>query len=229
MVHITWGVIVACGKTEQLPGGADIALLSPGDNPIISYSLVAFERSPEIDGFVIVAPKPKLEMVAMIVRLYGCEKARRVVAGTGQRYGSLLNALKALDDDVTMVSIHDVSRPCLTADLVTETVRGAKRYGAAVAAVRIENAVKEVDKGQKITKSLDRSKLWATQTPQTFRRELLEKGLEAANKQKLQPDDEAEAVALVHSEVHLVPSSPNNMKVRSADDLMLAASLLRVK
>lgn len=229
MVHIAWGLIVACGKTEQLPGGADIALLSPGDNPLISYSLVAYEKCPEIDGFIIVAPRDKMEMVAMMVRLYGCEKARRVVAGTGQRYGSLLNGLKALDDDVSLVSVHDVSRPCVTPDIISETVRGAKRYGAAAAAVRIENAVKEVDKGQKVSGSLDRSKLWATQTPQTFRRELLQQGLEAANKQKLQPDDEAQAVSLVHPDVHLIPSSPHNMKVRTADDLVIAAALLRVK
>jgi 2-C-methyl-D-erythritol 4-phosphate cytidylyltransferase len=76
---------------------------------------------------------------------------------------------------------------------------------------------------------LDRNKLWSTQTPQTFRRELLEKGLEEANKRKLQPDDDAEAVALIHPDIHLVPSSPNNMKVRSADDLVLAAALLRVR
>lgn len=79
-----------------------------------------------------------------------------------------------------------------------------------------------------MTKDLDRSKLWATQTPQTFKRDLLEKALAAASKQKRSPDDEAGAVFALKKEVHLVPSDSSNIKVQSMDDILLAAALLRV-
>lgn len=229
MVHVTWGVIIACGKSEELAGGADIPFLSPGDSPLLSYSLVAYERCSEIDGVVVVANRDKLEMVANMVGLYGCDKVRKIVAGTSQRYGSLLNGLKVLDETVTMVSVHEASRPCVTADLVGETVKAAKRYGSGVAATRLEDSVHQVEKGQKATKALDFSKLWSAQTPQSFRRDLLEKAWEHAQKRKERPRDDAEAFLAKEKEVHLVPSTTNNIKVRTADDLVVAAALLRVQ
>jgi 2-C-methyl-D-erythritol 4-phosphate cytidylyltransferase len=229
MVHVTWGLIIACGKSEELAGGADIPFLTPGDSPLLSYSLVAYERCSEIDGVVVVANRDKLEMVANMVRLYGCDKVRKIVTGTSQRYGSLLNGLKILDEAVTIVSVHEASRPCVTADLVGETVKAAKRYGSGVAAVRVEDSALQVEKGQKASKALDFSKLWLAQTPQTFRRDLLEKAWENAQKRKLRPRDDAEAFLAKEKEVHVVPSTSNNMKVRSADDLVVAAALLRVQ
>ena len=86
----------------------------------------------------------------------------------------------------------------------------------------------EVEKGQKTSKSHDRSRLWATQTPQTFKRELLEKGLEAAGKKKIILDDDSQALHLLKQEVHLVPSTTTNMKVRTADDMVVVSALLRV-
>ncbi len=229
MVHVTWGVIIACGKTEELVGGADIAFLTPGENPLLSYSLTAYEKCPEIDGIVVVANKEKLEMVANMVHLFGCDKVRRVVAGTTQRYGSLLNGLKVLDESVSLVSVHEVSRPCVTSELIGETVKAAKRYGSGVAAVRVEDAIKETDKGQKCSKALDHTKLWAAQTPQTFKLELLEAALEKSQKGKLNPADDAEAVLSLQQEIHLVPASSNNMKIRTPDDLVVASALLRVQ
>ena len=229
MVHVTWGVIIACGKTEELIGGADIGFLTPGDSPLLSYSLIAYEKCPEIDGIVVVATKEKLEMVANMVHLYGCDKVRRVVAGTTQRYGSLVNGLKVLDDAVTLVSVHEVSRPCVTSEIIGETVKAAKRYGTGVAAVRVDDAIKEVEKGQKSSKALDQSKLWATQTPQTFKLDLLQSALEKSQKSKLNPADDAEAVLALNHEIHLVPSSSNNMKIRTPDDLVIASALLRLQ
>jgi 2-C-methyl-D-erythritol 4-phosphate cytidylyltransferase len=195
---------------------------------MISYSLDAYEKCPDIDGVVVVVAKEKLEVVANMVRLFGCAKVRRIVGGTTKRYGSILNALKSLDEEVTLVSIHDVSRPCVSPELISETVRAAKRYGSGVSAVRVEDAIKDVEKGLKASKDHDRSRLWATQTPQTFKRELLEKGLEASNKKKITLDDDAQALTTIKQEIHLVPSTTTNMKVRTADDMVVVSALLRV-
>ena len=210
-------------------GGADIAFLSPGDSPLFSYSLDAFEKCPEIDGIVLVVNKEKVETVANMVRLFGCSKLKKIVGGTAQRTSSLLAALKVLDVDVSIVSIHDVSRPCVTAELISETVKAAKRYGSGVAAVKVEDAIKEVEKGQKVSRTMERGKLWASQTPQTFKRETLEKALESSIVKKKQHDDDAQMLSVIKKEVHLVPSSSRNMKVRNVDDLVLASALLRVK
>ena len=83
-------------------------------------------------------------------------------------------------------------------------------------------------KGLKVTKDLDQSKLWATQTPQSYKRDVLEKALAGAAKRKSQPDDEAGAVFALKKDVHLVPSDSSNIKVQTMDDILLAAALLRV-
>ena len=127
-----------------------------------------------------------------------------------------------------MVTVHEVSRPCVSHQLISDVVKAAKRYGSGIAAAKVADPIKEVEKGQKVTKDLDRSKLWATQTPQAFKREVLEKALAAAAKRKRAPDDEAGAVFAAKKEVHLVPSNSSNIKVQTMDDLLLASSLLRV-
>lgn len=228
MVHVSWAILIACGKSEQIAGGAELAFLSIGDSPMLAYSLMAFERCADIDGVIVVANKEKLDVVANTVRLFGCSKVQKIVGGTTQRQSSLANGLKALDPSVTLIVVHDVSRPCVSHVLIEDTVKAAKRYGSGVAAARVVDPIKEVEKGQKVTKDLDQSKLWATQTPQTFKRDVLEKALAAAAKRKRAPDDEAGAVFALQKDVHLVPSSSSNIRVQSMDDILLAASLLRV-
>ena len=228
MIHIAWGIIIACGKSEQLTGGADIAFLSSGDSPVLAYSLTAYEHCPEIDGIVLVAPRDKLEQAANLVRLFGCSKVKCVVPGTSHRAGCLQSAFKHLHDGVSVVSIHDASRPCVSSELIGETVKAAKRYGSGVAAVRVEDAIKEVDKGQKAIRTLDRGKLWSIQTPQTFKRDVIEKGLESAGQKKLILDEESESLHLIRKEIHLVPSDTTNVKIRTADDMVVVGALKRV-
>jgi 2-C-methyl-D-erythritol 4-phosphate cytidylyltransferase len=228
MVHVTWGILIAAGKGEQINKEADIAFLSIGDSPVLAYSLTAYERCPDVDGMVVVASRDKLEIVANMVRLFGCSKVKKIVPGAVQRMSSVASGLRALEDDVTLVSVHDVSRPCVAPQLITDTIKAAKRYGSGVAAARMADAVKEAATGQKVTKDLDRSKLWMAQTPQTFRRELLEKATASTAKRKKTPDDEAEAVRMTSKDVHLVPSDSSNLKIQTMDDVLLASALLRV-
>lgn len=98
MMHVAWGMIIACGKSEQLGGGADIAFLGSGDSPVLAYPMNAVEHCSEIDCIVILSLKEKLECLASTVRLYGCNEVHKVVAGTATRTGSIWNALKILED-----------------------------------------------------------------------------------------------------------------------------------
>jgi 2-C-methyl-D-erythritol 4-phosphate cytidylyltransferase len=133
-----------------------------------------------------------------------------------------------LDDEARIVVVHDGARPCVTPELISETVKAAKRYGSGVAAVKITDTVKEVEKGFKVTRTIDRAKLWAVQTPQAFRRELLRDAFALLARKNLSVTDEASAVELTGSEVHLVPSLVSNIKVTSPDDLALAAAFLKL-
>jgi len=229
MVHIAWGIIVACGRDEQLSSEVDTAFLHLGGKPMLSYSVDAFEGCPEIDGIAIVAAKDRLAEIQHMVQLFGYSKVRRIAAGTRQRTTSVRTGLDVIDEDVSIVVIHEASRPCVSSDLIAETVKAAKRYGSGVAAAKIPDSVKLVEKGQKVSKSVAANVAWAAQTPQAFKRDILEKALKAAAKRKGSLQDEAEAIERTKNAVHIVPSTSSNLKIFTAEDLALAEALVRIQ
>jgi 2-C-methyl-D-erythritol 4-phosphate cytidylyltransferase len=189
---------------------------------------LAFEKCPDIDGVILVVRKDRIEAARGMSQMFGCYKVKRIVAGGATRQASVLNGLNQLNEDVKIVAVHDGARPCVTSAIISETVKSAKRYGSGVAAVKITDTVKHVDKGTIISKTVDRTKLWAVQTPQAFRVDLLLAAFKEVKKKKLDVTDEASAVELVCDDVRLVPAALSNIKITTADDLNLAAALLKL-
>ena len=223
-----YGIIVAGGKSERMGAAVDKAFLNLGAQPVLSYSIQAFEACPDIDGAILVVRKDRLEAARGMVRLFGCSKIKRTVAGGATRQASVQAGLAVIPDEVTIISVHDGARPCVTPALISETIKIAKRYGSGVAAVKVTDTIKEVPKGLTVSKTLDRSKMWSAQTPQTFKRELLVDGYARAKSKGLTITDESSAVALVEKNVRLVPSSWTNIKITSPEDLAIAGAMLKV-
>lgn len=222
------GVIVAGGKSERMGPNVDKAFLSLGTKPVLAYSLLAFERCPDIDGVILVVRKDRMEGARGMAQMFGCSKVRRIVAGGSKRQISVSNGLALLGDEVKVVAIHDGARPCVTPDLISATVRSAERYGSGVAAVKITDTIKEVDRGTTISRTVDRMKLWAVQTPQAFKLDLLVKAFTLIKKKGLTVTDEASAVELVCKNIRLVPAPWSNIKITTPDDLTLTATLLKL-
>jgi len=225
---VNYGVIVAAGRSERMGGKVDKAFLSLGMKPVLVHSLTAFEKCPDIDGVVLVVRKDRVGAARNMAQMFGCLKVKRVVAGGAMRQVSVENGLAVLHEEVKIVAVHDGARPCVSPELISETIKAAKRHGAGVAAVRLTDTVKQVDKGYTVTKTLDRSKLWAVQTPQTFKRALLEKSFKIVKKKGVKITDEASALELAGEKVHLVPAVVSNIKITAPDDLPLAAALLGI-
>ena len=222
------GIIVAAGKSSRVGPGVDKAFLSLGTRPVLAYSVRAFERCPDIDSVILVVRKDHLESARNMVQLYGYSKIDKVIAGGAKRQVSVSKGLAELNDDVKLVTVHDGARPCIEPELISETIKVAKRCGSAVAAVKVTDTVKHVNRGTVISKTVDRSKLWAVQTPQTFKVDLLKKAFEKVRKKGLTVTDEASAVELVSKNVRLIPASISNIKITTADDLALAAALMKL-
>lgn len=226
---MNYGVIVAAGKSERMGPEVDKAFISLGTKPVLAYSLAAFETCPDIEGMVLVVRKDRIEAARALAETYGFSKVRKVVAGGGLRQASVWNGLSEVPEEAEIVAVHDGARPCVTADLISETIRCALRHGAGVAAVPITDTVKYVSRGHIVEKTLDRSKLWAVQTPQAFRRALLMRAFEALRKKKQTVvTDEACAVELIGEPVYLVPAPVTNIKLTTPDDLAMAAALLNL-
>jgi len=225
---MNYGIIVAAGKSERMGPDVDKAFISLGIKPIIAYSVLAYEKCPDIDGIILVVRKDRIEAARGMAQLFSCSKVKKIIAGGSKRQASVMNGLSELHEDVKIVSIHDGARPCITPELISETIKSAKKYGTGVAAVKITDTVKLVNKGMIISKTIDRSKLWAVQTPQTFKRELLLKAFEVVRKKGLIVTDEASAVEIICQDVRLVPAMLSNVKITTPEDLTLAAALLKI-
>ncbi len=222
------GIIVAAGKSTRVGQNVDKSFLSLGAKPVVVYSLLAFEKCPMIEQIVLVVRKDRVESARCVVQMFGCTKVMKIIAGGTTRQASVAKGLDAAGVETEIVVVHDGARPCVTPELISETIKTAGKYGSAIAAVKITDTVKAASKGMVISGTVDREKLWAAQTPQAFKRDLLLQGLKVAQKKKLELTDDASAVELVSDSVRLVASSPSNIKITSPDDLILAAALMRL-
>lgn len=227
MISSTWGVIIASGKSEKFGAEFDTAFLNVMSRPSLTYVLERYEQCAEIEGVVVVAPKERVDNLRGMVHVFGYNKVKAVVAGTNHRQTSVLAGLEALSEDVGYVSIHDGSRPCVTALDITETLKAAKRYGSGVLAVKISDPVKKTRKGSNIAEPVEGDSLWITHTPQAFKIELIRKGLAAAIKRKAALEDDSDSLLLIKEEVRLVEADGPRVKIASATDMNLAEMLLR--
>ena len=228
MTHAAWGIILAGGKGEELAAiKTDTAFLPLGDKPVLAYSLEAFEQCSDIDGIVVVIKKDRVDALRNLVQMYGVTKIRKVVTSSGPRSRMIAAALKALDADVTIGVIHEASRPFVSPELISETIKASKRYGCSASATKIQESVKYVEKGQKVSKTMEGQSLWIVQTPQAFKLDLLQEGLDRATQKKVTLQEETEAIELLKKEVHLIPAADAYMKIRTPDDLVIANALLK--
>jgi len=220
-----WAIVLACGKEQEITAGVDVAFLSLGTKPVLAHSLQALQQNDLIEGIVLVVKKPRVDNALQVIRSFGFRKVQSLVAGSGSRLSNLKKAYDQVPDDATAILVHGVCRPFVEGDVITETVKAGKRYGAAVAAVRSTDAVKLTAKGQKVSKSIDRNTVWIAQCPQVFKRDVFEKMLKSGVKLV---DDESALLEKLRQEIHLVVSSETNMKIRTAADLERASAFVNL-
>ena len=222
-----WAIVLACGKDQEIGAGVDVAFLALGSRPVVARSIQTLEQNPLIEGIVLVVRKERVDSALHTVRSFGCRKISAIVAGGPARLTNLKNAMERISDDATVVLVHEATRPFLNDEIITETIKAGKRYGAAVAAVKSAEAVKLVasGSGQKVAKSLDRNAVWLVQSPQVYKIDVFKKMLKGSGKLL---DDDSELLAKGRQEIHLVAGSAGNMKIRTPDDLQVASAILSV-
>lgn len=226
---MNYGIIVAAGKSERMGPEVDKAFLSLGTKPVLAYSLAAFEKCHDIDAIILVVRKDRVDAARGLIQIYSCSKVKKIVAGGAQRQQSVLNGIEALNsDDVKIVAIHDGARPCITPELISATIASAKANGSGVAAIKVTDTIKSADAHMNVEKTIDRTRLWAVQTPQTFKLDVLMKAFDAVKKKKAVVTDEASAVELICGKVKLVPSAQSNIKITTPEDLTTAAAFLKI-
>ena len=221
-------IILAAGKSERMGVGTDKAFLNLGPKPVLAWRLLAFERCADIDDIILVVRKDQILAAKSAVKMFGISKVSKVITGGSRRQDSVANGLAECDLDTRFVVVHDAARPCVTPELVSETVKLARRGGAAIVGHHIWDTVKFVEKGTTVTRTENRAKLWAVQTPQAFDIRVLRRAYEEAAKQKVEVTDDAQAVELIGETVKIYEWRNANIKITTAEDLQLAAAVLKI-
>ena len=222
---MTTAIIVAAGKSERMGTGTDKAFLSLVNNPVVAWSLLAFERCPEIDRIVLVVRKEQLVASKAVVQMFGISKIEKIVSGGAKRQESVQCGLDACDIDTRYVVIHDGARPCVTPEVVSEVVRAVKRTPAVTVGRRMTDTVKRVEKGTVVAATEDRSKLWTVQTPQAFQVKTLRAAYKALGKAEV--TDDCQAVELAGETVKIIENLAPNFKITTVEDLQIAGALLK--
>jgi 2-C-methyl-D-erythritol 4-phosphate cytidylyltransferase len=208
-------LVVAAGRGERLGSERPKAFVMLAGRPMVEWSVAALSQVPAIGQIVVALPAGATAPAGTVG-----------VSGGEQRSHSVRAALRAArDDDVVLV--HDAARPLLSAALVEdclETLRTGD-CDAAIAAAPVTDTIKE-SSGGAVVRTLDRSRLWAVQTPQVFRRELLARALSQSDEVVAAATDDASLVESLGATVRVVPAPPTNLKVTTPVDLRVAELLL---
>lgn len=152
----------------------------------------------------------------------------KLVHGGRERFDSVANALARIAPDVEFVAIHDAVRPCATTEQIDAVFEAAQQHGAALLATRLADTLKRVE-GQFIRETMPREGLWLAQTPQVFRRDILETAYSRRDAATAAITDDAQLVESLGLKVAVVEGSSNNIKITTRDDLVLAAAILKAR
>jgi len=219
-------VVVAGGVGKRLGGRVRKSFVLLAGKPMLYWSLKALEATREVKAVVVAIHPNDLSRAKRAIRAWKFKKVFRVVAGGASRRESVYQGLKALPPQVQWVAIHDGARPLVTPEVIRTTLRTARKARAAVAAVPVVPTVKEVSQ-RTITKTLNRDRLWAVQTPQVFRHDLIRRAHENKRTRKLQATDDAALVEALGHPVQVAVGSHRNLKVTTPEDLVCAEALMR--
>jgi 2-C-methyl-D-erythritol 4-phosphate cytidylyltransferase len=207
--------------------GLEKQFLHLGGKPLLAYTLARFEAAPTIDRIVVIVPPGREAFCYQeIVEPGRLAKVTHIVAGAETRQRSVMAGFGCLDEDVDVVVIHDGARPFVTSALIRAAIDAAVVNGSAVAAIPESDTLKRVSREGTIIETVDRRNLWRAQTPQAFRRSILQRALAYAAQHNLDATDEASLVESLSWPVQIVPGSVWNFKITSPDDMALAEFLL---
>jgi 2-C-methyl-D-erythritol 4-phosphate cytidylyltransferase len=220
-------IIVAAGKGTRMGAEGDKLFLELGGCPIVAHTWRSFDEAECIDELLLVVREGMQAAFAELAEKHRFRKKYALVVGGKERQDSVWNGLEALSPGTEIVAIQDAARPCTSRALIAATIAAARETGAAVAAQSVTDTIKESRDGKLVERTLDRSQLWAVQTPQTFRVEIIRRALFEVRRRGLLVTDDTAACELIGQPVRLVVSARPNPKVTRPEDLPCVEALLR--
>ena len=219
-MHVT-AIIAAAGAGTRLGGGVPKQLLDLGGRSILQRSCDAFIAHPRVDEVIVVLPA---ELTAAPPFSRGDAGSIKVVAGGQRRQDSVANAFRHVDARSDIVLVHDAARPFVSEAIISRAIDAAAAHGAAIVAQPVRDTVKRVHvdgSSLRVLETLPRESIFLAQTPQAFRRSVLQDAVELGESGVEATDEAALAERAGHT-VHVVEGTAGNLKITTADDLEAA-------
>lgn len=220
-------IIVAAGRGIRMKGPTRKQYLELSGQPVLSYSLIIFDACTLIEEIFLVVPKKDIDDCQNeIISMLDLKKRVHLIPGGVHRQDSVYNGLLSLEKKSDIVVIHDGVRPFIRSEDLTACILCAKNVGACVLGMPASDTLKQVDESQLIEKTLDRKKIWLTQTPQAFKYDLILKAHEAARRDGVIATDDASLVERLGKKVKIIKGNKYNIKITVREDLAVAHALI---
>lgn len=227
--HVS-SIIVAAGKGLRMNLDVNKQYIKIDGIPILARTIQAFEECSQVDEIILVVNEYDIVYCKQnIIDAFGFSKVKTIVSGGAERQESVYNGLLQLNKACDIVLIHDGARPFIDSDGIIKSIQAADMFGAACIAVPVKDTIKSADDEGFVHMTLDRSKLWSIQTPQTFKYDIVMQAHQSAAEAGFKGTDDAVLVERLGHRLKLVTGSYYNIKITTKEDLVLAEAIARLE
>ena len=223
-------VILAAGDSERMRGINKI-FYKVRNKPLIFYTISIFENHPKINKIVLVTKKTDRKKFFDLIKRYEFKKVSRIIEGGKIRQDSAFNGLKAAEKlgakSGDLVLVHNGANPLVSQNEITNVIRAAKKYKAALVGQAARDTIKEVTKERFVIRTIDRKKIFLAQTPQVIEYELAKRAFEKAHREKFYGTDDVSLVERLGVKPKIVQAGSKNIKVTYPEDLKFVENQLK--
>lgn len=221
-------IIPAAGKGKRMKNDKSKQYIELDGKPILAYTIDAFEKCNEIQNIILVVGKDEVDYCRKeIVEKYNYQKIIAILEGGKERQDSVYEGIKKVPEDSDIVLIHDGARPFIGAEQIKQTIDDGIKYGACVLGVKVKDTIKVVDDDNNIVDTPNRNNLWAIQTPQTFKKELIALAYQKAqNDNYCVTDDSMLVEKYLDIKIKIVEGLYSNIKITTIEDLIIAKNFI---
>ena len=226
---MNFAIILAAGKSKRMRG-IDKIFYPVKKKPLIFYTILAFEKHPQIKKIILVIKKTDFKNFFSLIKKSKFKKIEAIVKGGKRRQDSAFNGLKMSGNlgakSGDLILFHNGANPLVSQDEITNVIRAAKKFRAALVGQSAKDTIKEVNKNGIVTRTIDRKKIFLAQTPQVIEYKLAKRAFEKARREKFYGTDDVSLVERLGIKPKIVPASSRNIKVTYSEDLKFVENLL---
>ncbi len=221
-------IVPSAGMGKRFGEGRNKTFAALGGRPLVLWPLETLNSMPEVKEIIPVIKEADMEYTLDLLEKSAIPKVKRIAPGGKERQDSVYHGLNLVDDRKCIVLVHDGARPLIEPSVISSAARQLKDCDGVVVGVPVKDTIKEAVDGE-VTRTLNREKLWAVQTPQIFHFETIYGAYSKAAKESFYSTDDSALVEKYGGKVKVVMGSYMNIKVTTPEDLMIAELFLGMR